>query len=175
MLGLLAFVVFSVLLVIVGVGELAVPGGVLLVLTTYSALLRNTFYALGRLEFEAIAILGEIGIQAAGIIAGARLGADTPFFVWVYATSAAATALYSGIVIRAFGLAGIRLAFDLSFLWGWLRTALPFACLLVLLYGGMALATAQRNEKLNTAIAQALHGEGRYVAAASGQAERTSC
>ena len=126
-LGLLAFVVFSVLLVIVGVGELAVPGGVLLVLTTYSALLRNTFYALGRLEFEAIAILGEIGIQAAGIIAGARLGADTPFFVWVYATSAAATALYSGIVIRAFGLAGIRLSFDLSFLWGWLRTALPFA------------------------------------------------
>ena len=127
LLGLVAFVVFAVVLTVVGVGELAVPGGVLLVLTTYSALLRNTFYALGRLEFEAIAILGEIGIQAAGIIAGARFGADTPFFVWVYAASAAATTIYSAAVIRGFGLAGLRLAFDLQFLWGWLRTAFPFA------------------------------------------------
>jgi O-antigen/teichoic acid export membrane protein len=127
LLGLAAFVVFAVVLAVVGVGELVLPGGVLLVLTTYSALLRNTFYALGRLEFEAIAILGEIGIQAAGIITGARIGADTPFFVWVYAASAAAIAIYSAVVIRGFGLAGLKLAFDFRFLWGWLRTALPFA------------------------------------------------
>ncbi|HEX6349857.1 MAG TPA: oligosaccharide flippase family protein, partial [Candidatus Dormibacteraeota bacterium] len=127
LLGLVAFVVFAIAMAVVGVGELAVPGGVLLVLTTYSALLRNSFYALGRLEFEAVAILGEIAIQAAGIIGGARLGLDTPFFMWVYAASAAATAGYSVVVIRFFGLAGIKLAFDWAFLWGWLRTAFPFA------------------------------------------------
>jgi O-antigen/teichoic acid export membrane protein len=127
LMGLAAFLVFAVTLAVVGVGELAPAGGVLLVLTTYSALLRNTFYALGRLEFEAVAILGEIGIQAAGIIAGARLGMDTPFFVWVYAASAAATAIYSAVVIQGFGLARLRLGFDLRFLIGWLKIAFPFA------------------------------------------------
>ncbi|MEP7106116.1 MAG: flippase [Chloroflexota bacterium] len=127
LLGLAAFLVFAVTLAVVGVGELALPGGVLLVLTTYSALLRNTFYALGRLEFEVIAILGEIAIQAGGIIAGSRLGMDTPFFVWVYAASAAATAIYSAAVIRGFGLAHLGLGFDLKFLLGWLRIAVPFA------------------------------------------------
>ncbi len=125
-LGLAAFAAFAVLLVTAGVGELAVPGGILLVATTYSALLRNTFYALGRLGFEAIAILAEVAVQATGILAGARTGQDVAFFVWVYVGAALATAVYAAIVIRAFGLARIRPGLDAGLLGDWLRLALPF-------------------------------------------------
>ncbi len=126
-LGLVAFVVLGVALSLAGVGDLVVPGGLLLVATTYSALLRNTFYALGVLELEAVAIILEIAIQAAGIIAGARTGEDVAYFVWVYVASAVATAAYAAVVIQALGLGRVRVGLDLRLLGRWLRVAFPFA------------------------------------------------
>src|SRR5438874_2357886 len=55
-LAALAIVVFAVALAVSGLADLVASGAALLVLTTYANLLRNTFYAVGRLEFEAIAI-----------------------------------------------------------------------------------------------------------------------
>jgi O-antigen/teichoic acid export membrane protein len=126
-LGLLSFVVLAVALSLAGVGDLALPGGVLLIATTYSALLRNTFYALGRLEFEAIAILLEIAVQAGGIIAGARSGEDVAYFVWVYVASAVATAVFAAIVTSSERLAHLGVALDLPLLGRWLRLSFPFA------------------------------------------------
>lgn len=126
-LGLLAFAVLAAALGAAGVGDLAVPAGCLLVATTYSALLRNSFYALGRLEFEAAAILLEIGVQAAGILAGARLGLGVGFFVWVYVASQVATAGFAALVIALTGMARLRVALDLGLLARWLRLSLPFA------------------------------------------------
>ncbi len=126
-LGLLAFAVLAVALTLAGVGDLAIPGGFLLVATTYSALLRNTFYALGRLEFEAVAILLEIAIQAAGIVAGVRLGAGVAFFVWVYVASALGTALFAAAVIELRKLAALRVDLNMSLLQQWLRLSFPFA------------------------------------------------
>ncbi len=126
-LGVLAFAVLAAALAIAGVGSLAVPAGCLLVATTYSALLRNTFYALGRLEFEAVAILLEIAVQAAGILAGARAGAGVAFFVWVYVASALATAGFAAAVISGARLARLGLDLDLGLLQRWLRLSLPFA------------------------------------------------
>jgi O-antigen/teichoic acid export membrane protein len=126
-LGLVAFVVLAAALSLAGVGDLALPGGVLLVATTYSALLRNTFYALGRLEFEAIAILLEIAVQAGGIIAGARSGEDVAYFVWVYVASAVATAVFAAIVTSRERLAHLSVALDLPLLGRWLRLSFPFA------------------------------------------------
>jgi O-antigen/teichoic acid export membrane protein len=126
-LGLFAFVVLAAALSLAGVGDLALPGGVLLVATTYSALLRNTFYALGRLEFEAIAILLEIAVQAGGIIAGARSGEDVAYFVWVYVASAVATAAYAAIITSGERLAHLSVALDLPLLGRWLRLSFPFA------------------------------------------------
>ncbi|HEX6547109.1 MAG TPA: flippase [Candidatus Dormibacteraeota bacterium] len=127
LLGLAAFAVLGIALALAGVGDLALPGGVLLVATSYSSLIRNTFYATGRLELEAIAILGEIAIQAAGIVAGARTGQDVSYFVWVYAASAIGTATYAAVAIRGFRLAAIRPQVDLALLRAWLRLAFPFA------------------------------------------------
>jgi O-antigen/teichoic acid export membrane protein len=126
-LGLLAFAVLAVALALAGVGDLAIPGGFLLVATTYSALLRNTFYALGRLEFEAIAILLEIAIQAAGIVAGVRLAQGVSFFVWVYVASALGTAGFAAIVIALAKLAPLGVALNFSLLERWLRLSFPFA------------------------------------------------
>lgn len=126
-LGLLAFAALAGGLSLAGVGDLILPGGVLLVATTYSALLRNTFYALGVLELEAVAILLEIAIQAAGIVAGARTGEDVAYFVWVYVASAVATAAYAAAVIQFLGLGRVRVGLDLRLLGRWLRVAVPFA------------------------------------------------
>lgn len=110
-----------------GLGGLVVPGAALLVVTTYANLLRNTFYALGRLEFEVVAILAEIAIQAALILAGSRAGAGVDFFVWAYAASYGFTCAYCLAVIAVFRLSRLPLDFDPALLWRWLRLAFPFA------------------------------------------------
>jgi O-antigen/teichoic acid export membrane protein len=130
--GKLALVVIAALLLAgaltyAGLGGLLAPGAALLALTTYSTLLRNTFYALGRLEFEAVAILAEISIQATMILLGARTAQPVAFFVWAYAASYGFTCLYCLVVIRLFRLAPLRLGFDFQLFKNWLRLAYPFA------------------------------------------------
>ena len=57
-------VVFAVALGLgAGLPSLIVPGIALLVATAYANLLRNTFYAVGRAEFDAIALIVEVLIQ----------------------------------------------------------------------------------------------------------------
>ncbi len=126
-LAVAASLVLAFALALAGLGGLIVPGAALLVVTTYASLLRNTFYARGRVEFEAIAILAEIAIQAGLILAGARLGAGVAFFVWAYAASYGFTCLYCLVIISAFGLGRPRLAFDAALFRSWLWLAAPFA------------------------------------------------
>lgn len=130
--GKLALAVISILvlagaLAYAGLGSLLLPGAALLALTTYSTLLRNTFYAVGRLEFEAVAILGEVAILATLVLAGARTGKGVSFFVWAYAASYAFTCAYCLVVIPLFRLARLRLGFDSGLFRAWLRLAFPFA------------------------------------------------
>jgi O-antigen/teichoic acid export membrane protein len=110
-----------------GLGALILPGAALLVATTYANLLRNTFYSVGRAEFDAIAILAEISIQGGLILYGARIHAGVGFFIWAYAASFAFTIGYSLVVIRVFRLGRIRLALDPALVKAWLPLALPFA------------------------------------------------
>jgi O-antigen/teichoic acid export membrane protein len=126
-LAVAASLALAVALGFAGLGGLIVPGAVLLVVTTYSSLLRNTFYARGRMEFEAVAILAETIIQATLILAGARLGAGVAFFVWAYAASYGFTCVYCLVVVSVFGLGRPRLRFDLPLFKSWLRLAAPFA------------------------------------------------
>jgi O-antigen/teichoic acid export membrane protein len=126
-LALAAALILAGALAFAGLGTLVLPGAVLLAATTYASLLRNTFYALGRLEFEAVAILGEIAIQAALILFGARTGEGVAFFVWAYAASYGFTCVYCLLVIPLFGLARPVLAFDAGIFRSWLGLAYPFA------------------------------------------------
>jgi O-antigen/teichoic acid export membrane protein len=110
-----------------GLGSLIVPGAALLVATAYANLLRNTFYAVGRAEFDAIAIIGEIAIQAGLILYGGHVHAPVSFFVWAYTASFLFTSIYSVAVIHLFRLGQVRLGFDFGLIKRWLPLALPFA------------------------------------------------
>jgi O-antigen/teichoic acid export membrane protein len=127
LLAVAASLVLAVALTFAGLGGLIVPGAALLVVTTYSSLLRNTFYARGRMGFEAVAILAETAIQAGLILAGARLGAGLAFFIWAYAASYGFTCVYCLVVVSVFGLGRPRVGFDAALFRSWLRLAAPFA------------------------------------------------
>jgi O-antigen/teichoic acid export membrane protein len=110
-----------------GLGGLILPGAALLIATAYANLLRNTFYAVGRAGFDAIAIVAEIAIQGSLILYGAHVHAPVPFFVWAYAVSFVFTSIYALVVIRLFHLGQVRPGFDLGLVKRWLPLALPFA------------------------------------------------
>jgi O-antigen/teichoic acid export membrane protein len=126
-LAAVAVAVFGVALASAGLGNLLLPAAALLVLATYSTLLRNTFFAVGRVEFEAIAVICETMIQAAAIFGGAKLGFGVGFFVFGYAASFGFTTVYCLVVIKLFGLGGIRPRFDRRLFRSWLKLAFPFA------------------------------------------------
>jgi len=111
----------------VGLTSLILPGAALMVLTAYANLLRNTFYAVGRAEFEAIAVLAEICIQATLILYAAHVHASVDTYVWAYAASFAFTCVYALVVIRVFRLGRVRLGFDVELVRRWIPLALPFA------------------------------------------------
>jgi O-antigen/teichoic acid export membrane protein len=123
-----AAVVFAIALGLgAGLSNLIVPGAALLIATAYANLLRNTFYAVGRAEFDAVAIIAEIVIQGGLIIAGSRRHAGVEFYVWAYAASFLFTIVYSLVVIRVFKLGRVRVGLDLALVRRWLPLALPFA------------------------------------------------
>jgi len=110
-----------------GLASLILPGCALLVATAYASLLRNTFYSVGRAEFDAIAIVAETLIQAGLIVFGARRHSGVAYYVWAYTASYTFTIIYSAVVIQAFRLGRIRLGLDLNLIVRWLPLALPFA------------------------------------------------
>jgi O-antigen/teichoic acid export membrane protein len=131
-LSLIAAVLLGGALTLAGLGSVVVPVVVLLTLTNYAQLLRNTFYAVGRLEFEAVAVVAEIGIQAGLIVYGVRHGAGVSYFIWSYAASYGFTVLYCLVVIPLLGLGRPRLNLDLAMFRSWLKLAFPFAVGLLL-------------------------------------------
>jgi O-antigen/teichoic acid export membrane protein len=127
-LAALAAIVFAIALGLgAGLYSLIIPGCALLIATAYASLLRNTFYSVGRAEFDAIAIVAETLIQAVLIIFGARRHSGVSYYVWAYAASFTFTIVYSIVVIRVFRLGRIRLALDLNLIRRWWPLALPFA------------------------------------------------
>ncbi len=110
-----------------GLPALIAPGCALLITTAYASLLRNTFYAVGRAEFDAVAIVVETLIQAGLIVLGSRRHAGVAFYVWSYSASYTFTIVYSLVVIRLFNLGRIRLRLDRELIRRWLPLALPFA------------------------------------------------
>lgn len=123
-----ASVVLATALVgLAGLSSLILPGAALLTGTAFANMLRNTFYAVGRAEFDAVAIIAEIAIQGGLIFYGARHNAGVSFYVWAYVASFAFTAVYSLVVIRVFRLGRVRLGFDMGLIRRWFPMAMPFA------------------------------------------------
>src|SRR5438132_578059 len=74
-------------LYVAGLRSLLLPSFAVLVLSGYQLLLRNTLYAMQQLGFEIAEIIPETVIVLVLALIGAHAGADTGYYLWVYAAS----------------------------------------------------------------------------------------
>jgi O-antigen/teichoic acid export membrane protein len=125
--ALVALVVFTGLLTVTGKLQYLLPAFLMMVLASYSNLLRGALYAVQRLRFEALAIVLEsivlLGLVAYGVVTGQGL----TYFLWAYALGYAFSCAYFAVVLTARRIARIRWSLDPVFLLKWLVQGLPFA------------------------------------------------
>jgi len=131
-LSLLGLVVLGLLLGLQGLAGLLFAGFALMVLTTYSNLLRNTLYALQSLTYEAVAIVLEAAVLLTLVIVGIKTGQGPVYFLWAYAASYGFSCAYFIVVLTARRLVtfGPRLEWSLIRQWFW--SGLPFALTFVI-------------------------------------------
>jgi O-antigen/teichoic acid export membrane protein len=108
-----------------------VAGAALLLMTSYATLLRATFYALGILKWEALAIFGEGLVLVAGALLTVQLQAGVNGFLWSYVAGAAFTVVFTLTLLAARGITP-RWRLELRWLWGRVQAGLPFALAFVL-------------------------------------------
>ncbi|MGH7776824.1 MAG: flippase [Candidatus Dormibacterales bacterium] len=149
-LGLVGLGLLAAALQFPGLGGLLWPGFVLMLLTTYSTLLRGTFYALQQLGYEAVAIVLESVVLLVLVLAGIRAGAGVAYFLWAYAASYGFSCLYFMAVLTGRRLVQIRWRLDLDFLTRWFWNGIPFA---------LTFAITTLYFKIDVPILQALKGD----------------
>lgn len=132
LMGAVAFAVLALALLPYGLEYLAVPGFLMLLLQSYSGLLRQTFYAKQRVGFEAVGILLEAAVLLALTLAGIARGAHEDYFVWAYAATWAVSCLYIVAVLELRGMARLRPRFEWPLMRDWLKASLPFAMTFVI-------------------------------------------
>src|SRR6202022_212563 len=99
LMSVVSLVLLSALLTLNHLGSLLVPGFVLMVLTSYSTLLRNTLYAVQRLGYEAVAVVLESAVLLALVLIGIKIKGGVNYFVWAYAGQYAFSVAYFAIVL----------------------------------------------------------------------------
>ncbi len=131
-LAAVGLVVLGLLLGLQGLGGLLLAGFTLMLLTTYSNLLRNTLYALQSLTYEAVAIVLEAAVLLSLVIVGIRTHQGVVYFLWAYAASYGFSCLYFVVVLtmRRLVTFGPRLEWPLIRRWFW--SGLPFALTFVI-------------------------------------------
>ena len=125
-------VVLAVLLVPLRLENLLVPGFVLMVLTSYSTLLRNGLYAVQQLGFEAVAVVLESVVLLALIVYGGASQQGVSYYVWAYAIQYAFSCAYFLVVLAGKRIAVPGWSFEWPLLREWFWKGLPFALTFVL-------------------------------------------
>ena len=115
-----------------GFQSLFLPAFSVLLLSAYSNVLRSTFYAIGKLDYEAAAIVVEAVILLAGTLYGVFTHRGVGFFLWCYAAMYAFSCVYFITVIALRRMVRFGWEFDLRFLRDWLPQSLPFALAFVI-------------------------------------------
>lgn len=126
-LGLLAALAYPL-----GLGSLLLPGFVLMVLTSYSTLLRNGLYAVQQLGFEAVAVVLESVILLGLVLYGVVARQGISYFVWAYALQYGFSCVYFTVVLAYKRIAVIGWRFEPDLLREWFWKGLPFALTFVL-------------------------------------------
>jgi O-antigen/teichoic acid export membrane protein len=132
---LMSVVALGLLAVALGLnklGYLLIPAFLLMVLTSYSTLLRNGLYAVQKLGYEALAVVLESLVLLALVLFGIKTGRGVTYFVWAYAAQYAFSCAYFVVVLAAKRIAVIGWRFELPLLREWFWKGLPFALTFVL-------------------------------------------
>ena len=130
--SVVALVILAALVYPIGLGGLLVPGFVLMVLTSYSTLLRNGLYAVQQLGYEAIAVVLESAVLLVLILYGGLTRQGVTYYVWAYAGQYAFSCVYFTIVLAAKRIAVVGWRFEPAFLREWIWKGLPFALTFIL-------------------------------------------
>jgi O-antigen/teichoic acid export membrane protein len=125
--AVLALAVFAGILAWRGQLQFLLPAYLLMVLTSYSNLLRGALYAVQRLRFEAVAIVIESVLLLGLVLYGVVTGQGVTYFLYAYAASYGFSCAYFAVVLTVRRFARIRPAFDPIFIVNWLLQGLPFA------------------------------------------------
>jgi O-antigen/teichoic acid export membrane protein len=126
-LGLLA-----ALLAFAGLEDLLLPAFLLMVLTSYSTLLRNGLYAVQKLGYEAVAVVLESFVLLTLVLIGIKTGRGLTYFVWAYAAQYAFSCAYFAVVLGVKRIAVVGWRLELPLLREWFWKGLPFALTFVL-------------------------------------------
>ena len=128
----ISLVLLAALVIPFGLGALLVPGFVLMVLTSYSTLLRNGLYAVQQLGYEAVAVVIESAVLLVLILYGGLTNQGVVYYVWAYAIQYAFSCVYFSIVLAVKRIALVGLQFEAPLLREWFWKGLPFALTFVL-------------------------------------------
>jgi O-antigen/teichoic acid export membrane protein len=132
LMSVVSFVLLAGLLALNHLGDLLVPGFLLMVLTSYSTLLRNGLYAVQQLGYEAIAVGLESIVLLVLIIIGIQSHQGITYFVWAYAAQYAFSCVYFSVVLAVKRIAVIGWRFEVPLIREWFWKGLPFALTFVL-------------------------------------------
>ena len=130
--SVLSLVLLVGVLMVVGLSDLIVPGFFLMVLTSYSTLLRNGLYAVQQLGYEAIAVILESVVLLALVLYGRQTHQGVTYFVWAYAAQYAFSCVYFSVVLAVKRIAVIGWRFEPDLVREWFWKGLPFALTFVL-------------------------------------------
>lgn len=130
--ALLALTVFAGILTWRSQLEYLLPAYLMMVLASYSNLLRGALYAVQRLRFEAVAIVLESVVLLGMVLYGVATHRGVTFFMYAYATGYGFSCAYFAVVLTARRIARIRPAVDPVFIINWLLQGLPFAATFVI-------------------------------------------
>jgi O-antigen/teichoic acid export membrane protein len=115
-----------------GAWEMVPAGFAMMVLASYSNLLRYSLYAVQRLRAEAVAIVLESLLLLAATLVGAVTHQGPTYYLWAYALTYAFDCVYFWIVLHVLRIARVRWSWDPGFVRGWLVMSLPFALTFVI-------------------------------------------
>jgi O-antigen/teichoic acid export membrane protein len=132
LLAVIALPVLAGLLYFLKLSDLLIPGYLLMVLTSYSNLLRYTLYALQRLGYEAIAIVLESLLLLGLTLVGYFTHQGVTYFLWAYVAMYAFDCVFFAVLLRSLRIARFRWRFEADLLRQWFWMGLPFAVTFVL-------------------------------------------
>ena len=132
LLAIVSLPVLAIALYFLGLSSLLIPGYVLMVLTSYSNLLRYTLYVLQRLGYEAIAIVLESLLLLGLTLFGVFTHQGVVYFLWAYVAMYAFDCAFFAVLLLVLKIARFRWRFETALLTQWFWMGLPFAVTFVL-------------------------------------------